>query len=179
MDISLWNCGKTCLATVLLKKASMYVYAMRPGWVKWTFIFLQESEPYWWTRIYKKNFDLASIDLAHWKKEQCTNNSIEHFISPAMILFGVAYKLHTSPTIKPSIFLSMLMTFTLLVWTSFKCVRKDPAGTIQWRQSFRGWRALRVTIFPFHDTTRTLKWNTSSYIFYLVISSDSIKWKGF
>ncbi len=59
------------------------------------------------------------------------------------------------------------------------CVRKDPAGTIQWRQSFRGWRALRVTIFPFHDTTRTLKWNTSSYIFYLVISSDSIKWKGF
>ncbi len=58
-------------------------------------------------------------------------------------------------------------------------VRKDPAGTIQWRQSFRGWRALRVTIFPFHDTTRTLKWNTSSYIFYLVISSDSIKWKGF
>ncbi len=64
--------------------------------------------------------------------------------------------------------------------TSLKeCVRKDPAGTIQWRQSFRGWRALRVTIFPFHDTTRTLKWNTSSYIFYLVISSDSIKWKGF
>ncbi len=58
-------------------------------------------------------------------------------------------------------------------------VRKDPAGTIQWGQSFRGWRTLRVTIFPFHDTTRTLKWNTSSYIFYLVISSDSIKWKGF
>ncbi len=71
-------------------------------------------------------------------------------------------------------------------WTPFSLgpkrlgsVRKDPAGTIQWRQSFRGWRALRVTIFPFHDTTRTLKWNTSSYVFYLVISSDSIKWKGF
>ncbi len=63
--------------------------------------------------------------------------------------------------------------------TFYGSVRKDPAGTIQWRQSFRGWRALRVTIFPFHDTTRTLKWNTSSYIFYLVISSDSIKWKGF
>ncbi len=25
-------------------------------------------------------------------------------------------------------------------------VRKDPAGTIQWRQSFRGWRALRVSL---------------------------------
>ncbi len=31
----------------------------------------------------------------------------------------------------------------------------------------------------FHDTTRTLKWNTFSYIFYLVISSDSINEKGF
>ncbi len=38
---------------------------------------------------------------------------------------------------------------------------------------------LCVLVFPFHDTTRTLKWNTSSYIFYLVISSDSIKLKGF
>ncbi len=64
--------------------------------------------------------------------------------------------------------------------TTLHIVRKDPARTIQWRQSFRGWRALRVTVFPFHDTTRTLKWNTFSYyIFYLVISSDSIKWKGF
>ncbi len=34
-----------------------------------------------------------------------------------------------------------------------------------------------ITVFPFHDTTRTLKWNTSSYIFYLVISSDSINEK--
>ncbi len=36
---------------------------------------------------------------------------------------------------------------------------------------------LCVLVFPFHDTTRTLKWNTSSYIFYLVISSDSINEK--
>ncbi len=59
------------------------------------------------------------------------------------------------------------------------CVRKDPAGTIQWRQSFRGWRALRVTIFPFHDTTRTLKWNTSSYIFLSRYFIWLHKWKGF
>ncbi len=57
---------------------------------------------------------------------------------------------------------------------------KARLDSTQWRQSFRGWRALRVTVFPFHDTTRTLKWNTFSYyIFCLVISSDSIKWKGF
>ncbi len=53
---------------------------------------------------------------------------------------------------------------------------KGPARSTQWRQSFSGWRPLRITVFPFSRHNK-IKWNTFSYIFYLVISSDSINEK--
>ncbi len=60
--------------------------------------------------------------------------------------------------------LSLLDIFSLNWWqTCFKLWGyiydgvKGPAGSTQWRQSVSEWRALRITVFPFHDTTRTLK----------------------
>ncbi len=58
-------------------------------------------------------------------------------------------------------------------------VRKDPAGTIQWRQSFRGWRALRVYSLSFSRHNKNIK---MEHFFLYILSRYFIwlhKWKGF
>ncbi len=60
----------------------------------------------------------------------------------------------------------------------FWTVRKDPAGMIQWRQSFRGWRALRVSL-SFSRHNKNIK---MEHFFLYILSRYFIwlhKWKGF
>ncbi len=64
----------------------------------------------------------------------------------------------------------------VLVFARITCgvttVRKDPAGTIQWRQSFRRWRALRVYSLSFSRHNKNIKMEH----FFLYILSRYFIW---